>query len=888
MVLHLGDTAFMIGGTKFAVFAGKSQKNRHNTTLDKNEDEPESQVHDSDVNVGRGLRSYFSLHRISLANPFRWEQLPSMELPHRIAGKNFAVGFNNRSNNASYGRIFVSYSGAIYLDADSTTIPDFHVFNYVNNVQTALRDPSFRRLYASLVAFGDHSIYLMGGITNDPNSDRFIPHVERYDIRNGTWSMTHSLMPVRWCGCGVSVLPSSFMLHGCFICPDPSRSMANRAIFYYPANDSWSQVFPNDPAMTTSGSRGVAIEQFVVTVNPTSGKRKSHTLVMYDIVMNQTSTATVNCLTSPMDTVAAFSSAGYLYIAGGNVLEHMLSVSAETHGTRLLPAVRAQFDEPIYRSFPHGVNATFSTVQSCSSSMLMYRLSRTYDCVDPVAPDRPCREIVVFSTAQIKDPMTAFVCYTRGTCAVPTSERVPCRKAAMEHDCRMLSCCWDTVQQQCYSYGAVNTTTTAPLAIWTPVDLIPVHLGDTVVPRNTNSKQWYETPTFFIICGGAATSLGLVVLGVWHRQARRNEFSDTETSESEPGLFHNTKLRLDDYVMIEKVGAGSYGCVYRATKRVAHRRITQRNSVGGEVAIKVVPCINEQQLQSALREFDLARRFNHPNLIRVLDMFVRWEERKTFTKSSMAPNEVHVNRTDRENAPLLAPHNDDHDRPTQYVCIVTEFHAEGDLRRHIEKYTASNPVPNSLLEAVCLQVCTVLNEMHSRTPPVIHRDLKLENILVSDNGSRFIVTDLGMACFGTDDDDDVITHGGGTAAYSAPEAWNRQYSPATDMWALGCVLYGMATMRIKLGSIRVMFDAVDEPDFEASIRSELTDRDPAFVSVVLQMLRKNPTERITAAEVLDQLFDNNHPGAINDGGAPLPVKGRSSSSKSDEHSLGDS
>jgi serine/threonine protein kinase len=75
----------------------------------------------------------------------------------------------------------------------------------------------------------------------------------------------------------------------------------------------------------------------------------------------------------------------------------------------------------------------------------------------------------------------------------------------------------------------------------------------------------------------------------------------------------------------------------------------------------------------------------------------------------------------------------------------------------------------------------------------MHRDIKLENILVTKNSvdePRVVLTDLGLVCFG-DHETTGLTTACGSIGYVAPEVFLGSYGTKADIFSAGCVLYTM-------------------------------------------------------------------------------------------------
>jgi serine/threonine protein kinase, bacterial len=91
-----------------------------------------------------------------------------------------------------------------------------------------------------------------------------------------------------------------------------------------------------------------------------------------------------------------------------------------------------------------------------------------------------------------------------------------------------------------------------------------------------------------------------------------------------------------------------------------------------------------------------------------------------------------------------------------------------------------------------LQICTTLVYLHGHTPPIIYRDLKPSNVMLTLEG-RVVLIDFGIARFyypGRESDAEPM----GTPGYSPPEQYKKdQTVPASDIYALGTTLYFLLT-----------------------------------------------------------------------------------------------
>jgi serine/threonine protein kinase len=124
------------------------------------------------------------------------------------------------------------------------------------------------------------------------------------------------------------------------------------------------------------------------------------------------------------------------------------------------------------------------------------------------------------------------------------------------------------------------------------------------------------------------------------------------------------------------------------------------------------------------------------------------------------------------------------------VYLVMEFIRGTTLERRLQM--AGGPLDESIVMGWTLQLCDVLNYLHTRPQPIIFRDLKPSNIMVNEEGKIKLI-DFGIArFFKTEASHDTETLG--SRNFAAPEQYGLGQSDArTDIYALGATLYALLT-----------------------------------------------------------------------------------------------
>ncbi|XP_033170388.1 serine/threonine-protein kinase fused [Drosophila mauritiana] len=191
---------------------------------------------------------------------------------------------------------------------------------------------------------------------------------------------------------------------------------------------------------------------------------------------------------------------------------------------------------------------------------------------------------------------------------------------------------------------------------------------------------------------------------------------------------------MNRYAVSSLVGQGSFGCVYKATRKDDSK----------VVAIKVISKRGRatKELKNLRRECDIQARLKHPHVIEMIESF--------------------ESKTD--------------------LFVVTEF-ALMDLHRYLSYNGAMGEEP---ARRVTGHLVSALYYLHSNR--ILHRDLKPQNVLL-DKNMHAKLCDFGLArnmTLGTH----VLTSIKGTPLYMAPELLAEQpYDHHADMWSLGCIAY---------------------------------------------------------------------------------------------------
>jgi serine/threonine-protein kinase len=162
------------------------------------------------------------------------------------------------------------------------------------------------------------------------------------------------------------------------------------------------------------------------------------------------------------------------------------------------------------------------------------------------------------------------------------------------------------------------------------------------------------------------------------------------------------------------------------------------------------------------------------------------------------------------------------------------------------------PLPVEDTVRIGRAICAALAHAHTRG--LVHRDMKPGNVLFDADTKQAKVVDFGIAK-GVEDTAGLTRTSGliGTAAYLSPEQVSgKAATPASDVYAVGCLLYACLAGEPPFGgdtAVAVAMKHLQEP--VASIRARRPDVPPQLEAVIMHALEKDPAKRFRSAQELD-------------------------------------
>ena len=197
--------------------------------------------------------------------------------------------------------------------------------------------------------------------------------------------------------------------------------------------------------------------------------------------------------------------------------------------------------------------------------------------------------------------------------------------------------------------------------------------------------------------------------------------------------------------------------------------------------------------------------------------------------------------------------------------IAMEFVDGGTLHDLVNKCLRYGlALPNSVVCSLLHDTCRGLAAAHEAEDVdgdplrVIHRDLKLGNVLLDKLGVAK-VADFGMAKAAGDMTATATGFVKGTPAYVAPEVWEgaRSFTPAVDLFAVGCIAYSLVTRKRLFDGENVasIYGQICKrsPEQEAA---PIGDKYPGLAPIAEKLLQRDPADRYQRAhDVADDLLD---------------------------------
>ena len=317
------------------------------------------------------------------------------------------------------------------------------------------------------------------------------------------------------------------------------------------------------------------------------------------------------------------------------------------------------------------------------------------------------------------------------------------------------------------------------------------------------------------------------VMGVAHEGEATIAATAIETRTPGSSVFRTGDIVAFRFRIVRYLAKGGMGELYEAEDLELHERVALKT---------ILPHIanDERSIVRFKREVHLARQVTHPNVCRIYDVFRH------------------------KDGGVRA------DRPSDEVVFLAMELLHGETLA--DKLRQDGPLPTLVILPLVRQMAAGLTAAHR--VGVVHRDFKSQNVMLvepsrTEEELRVVVTDFGLAWRSRHEEstslslamsaENEIT---GTPAYMAPEqVEGGPVTPATDVYALGIVLYEMLTGAFPFVGetpLKMATARLHEPP--VSPRVHVADVDPLWETTILRCLARRPEDRFASAgEVVSAL-----------------------------------
>jgi serine/threonine protein kinase len=248
-----------------------------------------------------------------------------------------------------------------------------------------------------------------------------------------------------------------------------------------------------------------------------------------------------------------------------------------------------------------------------------------------------------------------------------------------------------------------------------------------------------------IFCDNCGAANHLHALSCYTCNHSLQAFEATSRNTATERLLTNQFLK-GRYRILASVGEGGMGAVYKAedtqlgNRTVAIKAMSQRNLSPQEVA---------EATDAFQREAHILARLQHPNLPSIYDYFPEG----------------------------------------RHWYLVMSF-IQGETLETLLAKAHGGKLPVEKVLHISIQLCTVLDYLHTHQPPIIFRDLKPSNVMLTRDDHLYLI-DFGIARhFKAGQSKDTAAYG--SAGYSSPEQYGKaQTAPQSDIYSLGALMHQM-------------------------------------------------------------------------------------------------
>ncbi|XP_061909540.1 serine/threonine-protein kinase WNK2 isoform X2 [Entelurus aequoreus] len=182
------------------------------------------------------------------------------------------------------------------------------------------------------------------------------------------------------------------------------------------------------------------------------------------------------------------------------------------------------------------------------------------------------------------------------------------------------------------------------------------------------------------------------------------------------------------------------------------------------------------------------------------------------------------------------------------IVLVTELMTSGTLKTYLKRFKVMKP---KVLRSWCRQILKGLHFLHTRTPPIIHRDLKCDNIFITGPTGSVKIGDLGLATLKAASFAKSVI---GTPEFMAPEMYEEHYDEAVDVYAFGMCMLEMATSEYPYSECQNAAQIYRKVTSGVKPASYNKVVDPEIKEIIGECICQRREERYTIKDLLNHAF----------------------------------
>ncbi|KAJ8264609.1 hypothetical protein GJAV_G00151250, partial [Gymnothorax javanicus] len=253
-----------------------------------------------------------------------------------------------------------------------------------------------------------------------------------------------------------------------------------------------------------------------------------------------------------------------------------------------------------------------------------------------------------------------------------------------------------------------------------------------------------------------------------------------------------------------EIGRGSFKTVYRG--------------LDTETTVEVAWCelqtrkLTKVERQRFSEEVEMLKGLQHPNIVRFYDSW----------KSTVKGHKC--------------------------ILLVTELMTSGTLKTYLKRF---KEMKLKLLQRWSRQILKGLHFLHTRTPPIIHRDLKCDNIFITGPTGSVKIGDLGLATLKSASFAKSVI---GTPEFMAPEMYEEKYDEAVDVYAFGMCILEMATSEYPYSECQNAAQIYRKVTSGIKPDSFFKVKIPELKEIIEGCIHMDKDERYTIQDLLEHTF----------------------------------